>query len=94
MAAAAITAELRVPTIGIGAGPDCDGQILVLHDMLGIGSGFKPKFVKKYAELEEIIFGAAKRYGEEVKAASFPGAEQGFAIPDEEFDQISESLGK
>ena len=92
--AALISQNLTIPVIGIGAGSGCDGQVLVLHDMLGIGSGFKPKFVKKYAELEEIIFGAAKRYGEEVKAASFPGPEQGFAIPDEEFEQISESLGK
>ena len=67
-----ITEKLTIPTIGIGAGPDCDGQILVLHDMLGINDGFLPKFVKKYAD----IAGEAKKgladYVDEVRAGSFP----------------------
>lgn len=70
-----ITASLRIPTIGIGAGPDCDGQVLVFHDLLGLFPDFTPKFVKRYAGLGDEIDGALRAYADEVKAGTFPGPE-------------------
>jgi len=67
-----ITEKLKVPTIGIGAGPYCDGQILVFHDLVGLSNGYLPKFVKKYADLYEIISNAIKRYMKDIKAGNFP----------------------
>ncbi len=69
-----ITRELTIPTIGIGAGPDCDGQVLVGPDMLGLTAGFNPKFLKRYAELRTAAFEAARSYVEEVHAGKFPDA--------------------
>jgi 3-methyl-2-oxobutanoate hydroxymethyltransferase len=76
--AAEITATLKIPTIGIGAGAQCDGQVLVTHDLLGLTSGYVPKFVKQYADLKSVISGAVARYREEVQSGRFPGAEQEF----------------
>ncbi|MDR3579179.1 MAG: 3-methyl-2-oxobutanoate hydroxymethyltransferase [Oryzomonas sp.] len=76
--AARITAELSIPTIGIGAGPDCDGQVLVIHDILGLCEKYSPKFVKRYAELTPIISEAVKNYVDEVRAGTFPTAEHSF----------------
>ncbi|MDQ7777743.1 3-methyl-2-oxobutanoate hydroxymethyltransferase [Paracoccus aminovorans] len=76
---ARISAEIAVPTIGIGAGVDCDGQVLVVDDMLGLFSDFRPKFVKRYAELGEAAGAAIAAYAEEVRARAFPGPEHGFA---------------
>ncbi|KAA0892181.1 3-methyl-2-oxobutanoate hydroxymethyltransferase [Oryzomonas rubra] len=76
--AARITAELSIPTIGIGAGPDCDGQVLVIHDILGLCEKYSPKFVKRYAELTPIITEAVKTYVDEVRAGEFPTAEHSF----------------
>lgn len=73
-----ITVTLPVPTIGIGASPACDGQILVSDDMLGLFSDFKPRFVKRFAELAPTISAAVETYAEEVKARSFPGPEHTF----------------
>ncbi len=73
-----VTAAVSVPTIGIGAGPDCDGQVLVIHDMLGFPSEFSPKFLKKYANLGETITSAVARYDQEVKDGSFPAPEHTF----------------
>jgi 3-methyl-2-oxobutanoate hydroxymethyltransferase len=70
--AKAITDSLEIPTIGIGAGVDCDGQVLVIHDMLGMFERFTPTFVKKYANLNLQIKEAVKQYIEEVKAKAFP----------------------
>ncbi|PIE70150.1 MAG: 3-methyl-2-oxobutanoate hydroxymethyltransferase [Deltaproteobacteria bacterium] len=70
-----ITKELRIPTIGIGAGPACDGQILVLHDMLGLNTGHLPKFVKKYAELATAADTAISRFVSDVKGGAFPADE-------------------
>ncbi len=70
-----ISARLTIPTIGIGAGPGCDGQVLVIHDMLGLFTGLKPKFVKRYAELGASAVAAVERYTAEVRDGSFPGAE-------------------
>ena len=70
--AAQITADLRIPTIGIGAGPDCDGQILVVHDMLGLTFGQTPKFARQYANLGEMIAKAAREYCADVRSGTFP----------------------
>lgn len=77
--AANITRSLRVPTIGIGAGPDCDGQVLVVNDLLGLTSGYVPRFVKQYARLNAIISAAVAQYCEDVRTSAFPGAEQTFS---------------
>jgi len=74
-----ITAELLIPTIGIGAGPDCSGQVLVLQDMLGISPGRPPKFVKNFMEGHHSVEAAVKAYVREVKSGKFPGPEHGFA---------------
>ncbi len=72
--AARITKELSIPTIGIGAGPDCDGQVLVSYDMLGLTSGFHPKFLKRYADLQATTLEATTRYIQEVQDGLFPDA--------------------
>lgn len=76
---ARISGEIAVPTIGIGAGPDCDGQVLVIDDMLGMFTAFRPKFVKRYAELGQDADKAIEGYATEVRARSFPGPEHSFA---------------
>ena len=76
--AAEITRTLRIPTIGIGAGSDCDGQVLVVNDMLGLTDRYVPRFVKKFADLQTTITDAVTRYRDEVRDGSFPAAEQTF----------------
>lgn len=83
-----ITAEVSCPTIGIGAGPHCDGQVLVINDMLGMFHGHIPKFVKKFANLQPIIAEALKAYKDEVMAGTFPGPEHGFTIQDEVLEKL------
>ena len=73
-----ITKELSIPTIGIGAGPHCDGQVLVLHDVIGMFERFVPKFVKRYANLKDDALKAIMTYREEVEKGEFPSAEQSF----------------
>jgi 3-methyl-2-oxobutanoate hydroxymethyltransferase len=73
-----ITHSLRVPTIGIGAGSDCDGQVLVVNDLLGLTSRYVPRFVKQYADLNAIISAAVTQYREEVRTGAFPGQGQTF----------------
>jgi 3-methyl-2-oxobutanoate hydroxymethyltransferase len=73
-----ISAALTIPTIGIGAGPGCDGQVLVLHDMLGLNEGFNPKFLKRYAELGQVVREAARSYAADVRDGSYPGPEHSF----------------
>jgi 3-methyl-2-oxobutanoate hydroxymethyltransferase len=73
-----ITAAVRIPTIGIGAGPSCDGQILVTHDMLGLFEDFRPRFVKPYAELGTAVVHAVEAYCREVREGGFPAAEHAF----------------
>ena len=70
--AAHITRELRIPTIGIGAGPDCDGQVLVLHDILGLSFNPRPKFARQYANLGEVISSAVREFSEDVRSGRFP----------------------
>lgn len=74
-----ITEAVSVPTIGIGAGPHCDGQVLVYHDLLGLSGDFRPKFVRRYAELAPVIEDAARRYLQDVKSGAFPSREETFA---------------
>jgi 3-methyl-2-oxobutanoate hydroxymethyltransferase len=83
-----ISEKLEIPTIGIGAGKYCDGQVLVTQDMLGIYSDFKPKFVKQFANLGEIINKASKQYILEVQEQQFPNAEHAFTIEDEIIDKL------
>ena len=73
-----VSEQLRIPTIGIGAGVDCDGQVLVLHDMLGITKDFSPRFLRRYSDLGEIIDGAVKQYIEDVRNEQFPNADEGY----------------
>src|SRR5580698_8749576 len=74
--AAAVTADLQIPTIGIGAGPDCDGQVLVSYDMLGLSQDGVPPFVRRYADLGGQTVAAAKAYADDVRAGRFPAATQ------------------
>ncbi len=76
--AARVTAEIPVPTIGIGAGPETDGQILVTPDLLGLTPDFEPRFVRRYAELGQGMADALGRFAEDVRAGRFPGAEESF----------------
>jgi 3-methyl-2-oxobutanoate hydroxymethyltransferase len=75
---------LSIPTIGIGAGPDCDGQVLVFHDLLGLYEGRSPRFVKRYAELAQVARGALERYAEDVRSGAFPEEAHTYAMPEEE----------
>jgi 3-methyl-2-oxobutanoate hydroxymethyltransferase len=76
--AKAVSKELTIPTIGIGAGAGCDGQVLVMHDLLGFDDSFKPKFLKKYANLSKVISEALASYDKDVKTGKFPAAEHSF----------------
>ncbi|NMC75371.1 MAG: 3-methyl-2-oxobutanoate hydroxymethyltransferase [Geobacteraceae bacterium] len=73
-----ITGELDIPTIGIGAGPFCDGQVLVIHDILGLCEKYSPKFVRQYADVKSVISAAAARFSSEVKEGKFPTEEHSF----------------
>jgi 3-methyl-2-oxobutanoate hydroxymethyltransferase len=73
-----ITAALRIPTVGIGAGADCDAQVLVWHDMAGFGSGFTPKFVKQFGDVRGALHDAARAFGDAVVDGTFPAAEHSF----------------
>ena len=74
--AARVTAEIPTPTIGIGAGAGCDGQVLVIHDMLGINKGFSPRFLRRYADLHELMTGAVQQYIKDVKECDFPSEKE------------------
>jgi 3-methyl-2-oxobutanoate hydroxymethyltransferase len=76
--AAEVTKSLDIPTIGIGAGADCDAQVLVWQDMMGLRTGKAPRFVKRYAELHDIMLDAARTYADEVAAGTFPSEEHSF----------------
>jgi 3-methyl-2-oxobutanoate hydroxymethyltransferase len=89
-----ITKKLKIPTIGIGAGAGTDGQVLVLHDMLGLFDRFTPKFVKKYANLSEVGVKALQEYAEEVEKGVFPGSEHVFTIKDDVYQALVEEVEK
>jgi 3-methyl-2-oxobutanoate hydroxymethyltransferase len=76
--AARVTAELEIPTIGIGAGPDCDGQVLVVHDMLGMFEAFQPRFVRRYATLGSTIREAARAFLKDVRSGGYPSIDESF----------------
>lgn len=78
-----VTAKLHIPTIGIGAGPDCDGQVLVLHDMLGFGDESPFKFVKRYAEIGLVVKSAVESYIAEVRSGKFPNKDHSFFLDDQ-----------
>jgi 3-methyl-2-oxobutanoate hydroxymethyltransferase len=86
--AARITEELTVPTLGIGSGRDCDGQVLVYHDLLGLYSGKSPRFVKRYAELAPVIEDALERFAADVRSGAFPGEEHTYSIPEDELAEF------
>jgi 3-methyl-2-oxobutanoate hydroxymethyltransferase len=88
-----VTERLQVPTIGIGAGPDCDGQVLVTHDLLGLFDRFTPKFVKKYAELHGEISRALGAYREDVESRAFPAAEHCVEMDEEEWQALLAEIG-
>ncbi|MGA2718947.1 MAG: 3-methyl-2-oxobutanoate hydroxymethyltransferase [Candidatus Acidiferrales bacterium] len=81
--AARITSKLRIPTIGIGAGPNCDGQILVFHDLAGLTVGHKPKFVRQYADLSSAVSQAVSKYCEDVRTGGFPSDAESYHSPAE-----------
>lgn len=79
--AAEITREVRIPTIGIGAGPECDGQVLVFHDLVGLTLGHSPKFARRYADLAGTISDAARRFSDDVHSGDFPSDAESFHLP-------------
>lgn len=83
-----ITKELHIPTIGIGAGNGCDGQVLVYQDLLGMFSDFTPKFVKRYAEVGEVMKNAFKQYFEEIQSGAFPAKEHEYSIDDDIIEKL------
>ena len=84
-----ITENLKIPTIGIGAGVHCSGQIVVTDDILGKFTDFKPKFVKKYANLHEIILSSARHYKSDVKNEIFPSLEESFELNKSEKEKLA-----
>lgn len=92
--AAYITERIAIPTIGIGAGAGTSGQILVIHDLLGLFDRFTPKFAKRYAELGYAMTAAVRAYREEVEARAFPGCEHTYGIPDEEWRAFLAWMGE
>ena len=87
-----ITGRASIPTIGIGAGPNCDGQVLVIHDLIGLFDRFTPKFVKKYTNINARILKALQEFREEVKSGAFPTAEHSYSISDEVFEALVAEL--
>lgn len=90
--AKAVTEAVSIPTIGIGAGPHCDGQVLVFHDLLGLYSDFSPKFVKQYANLAPSVTDALTAYHADVVHGAFPGEEHCFSMPEDELQTFLKSL--
>lgn len=87
-----ITERASIPTIGIGAGPHCDGQVLVIHDLIGLFDRFTPKFVKKYTDINAQILQALREFTEEVRDGIFPTAEHSYSISDEVFEALLAEL--
>ena len=88
-----ITKSIKVPTIGIGSGVNCDGQVLVVHDMLGMFEKIKPKFAKRYLNLSEEIRNAINSYVKDVKEEKFPGQEHTFSMEKEELEKLEKEIG-
>ena len=90
--AAEVTRRLKIPTIGIGAGPDCDGQVQVIHDLLGLFTDFVPRHARQYANLGEQIKDAARRYADDVSAGTFPTAKESFSMDPAILAEVEETL--
>jgi len=91
--ASAVVERIEVPVIGIGAGPDVDGQVLVFHDLLGIYDGHAPRFAKRYGEIKAQMVAGVAEYAEEVRSGTFPGPEHAYSIDDEELARFRADLG-
>lgn len=89
-----VAESVAVPVIGIGAGPDVDGQVLVTHDMIGLFDKFVPKFVKQYTQIRPIILEALKNYKEEVQAVQFPGPEHSFKMSEDTLAELKKMVSK
>ena len=87
-----VTAALSIPTIGIGSGRGCDGQVLVFHDLLGLYEGRAPRFVKRYADVADVIRSALEEYAADVREHRFPAEQHTYAIPDEELARFEAEL--
>jgi 3-methyl-2-oxobutanoate hydroxymethyltransferase len=90
--AAQVTRRLQIPTIGIGAGPECDGQVQVIHDLLGLFTDFVPRHARQYANLGEQIKDAASRYAEDVRAGTFPTAKESFTMSSAVLEEVERTL--
>ena len=88
-----ISSSIKVPTIGIGSGPDCDGQVLVIHDILGLYEKIKPKFAKRYLELSSDIVKAVESYKNDVVSGKFPSIEHSFSMDKSELERLKKELG-
>ena len=86
--ATVISEQLEIPTIGIGAGVGCDGQILLCYDLLGVFTDFKPKFTKRFAQLTEVAVGGITQYVDEVKSGAFPDDDHTYSVKDEEYEKF------
>jgi 3-methyl-2-oxobutanoate hydroxymethyltransferase len=86
-----VTAEIDVPTIGIGAGVSCSGQVLVWHDLLGLTRGSTPRFVKKYADLNGVITGALDAFVQDVRGGTFPGPDHTYGMPEAEREKLDDA---
>jgi len=89
-----ISEQLTIPTIGIGAGPGCDGQILLCYDLLGVFTDFKPKFTKRYAKLTEVAVAGISQYIKEVKEGSFPDNEHSYGVNEAEYEKFASLVAK
>jgi 3-methyl-2-oxobutanoate hydroxymethyltransferase len=89
-----ISEQLTIPTIGIGAGAGCDGQILLCYDLLGVFTDFKPKFTKRYAALTEVAVSGIEQYVKEVKDGSFPDDEHSYSVKDDEYEKFAAMIAK
>jgi 3-methyl-2-oxobutanoate hydroxymethyltransferase len=92
--AAEVTRAVRIPTIGIGAGPACDGQVLVLHDMLGFTTGYMPKFVRKYADIHGVVSGAVRAYAVDVREGRFPDDATSYHLKPEVAAELAPAKGR
>ena len=89
-----ISQQLAIPTIGIGAGVGCDGQILLCYDLLGVFTDFKPKFTKRYAKLTEVAVAGIKQYVDEVKTGRFPDDGHSYTVNDAEYEKFASMVAK
>lgn len=92
-ATAAIVPQLTIPVIGIGAGPAADGQVLVFHDLLGMGDGHQARFVKRYADIGAATVAGIRAYADDVRSGGYPAAEHGYSMADGEADKLRDVLG-